>query len=615
MLKYFLNFSKQQEARPMNCLDYPFDPAYLMKKKKSIRRELLCTRRTVPLVKKIAVLGGSTTREILDLLDLFLLNHEIEAEFYESEYNQFYQEAGFDNPALMAFGPDVILLHTSYCNLQAFPELQDDEKAVEDLLSQTFKHYRKLWDNLIQTYHCPVIINNFELPPFRLLGNQDAVHSAGRVSFINRLNQLIEGHCSKTPSLYLHDLHYLSASYGLKEWHDAKSYHLYKYACSIPALSEWAFSYSKIIKSLFGKNKKALVLDLDNTLWGGVIGDDGQEGIELGPETSMGQVYSDFQRYIKLHKSLGILLNVNSKNQLENAMLGLTHPDAILKPEDFIVIKANWDSKDQNILSIANELNILPESLVFVDDNPAERHMVRSQLPFVAVPEVSDIEDFIRILDQSGFFEITSLSADDQNRTQMYQTNQARKNAEGNFQNYEEYLTSLDMVAEIKAFEPLYYSRISQLCNKSNQFNLTTKRYTLEEIQQMAENPKFITLSGKLQDKFGDNGLVSMIVAAPNEEMNKESNILDIHLWLMSCRVLKRDMEFAMMDALILEAKRRQYQGIRGYYYPTAKNAMVADFYERMGFTLEEKTSDGTSRWFFDLSPEYKKQNHVITIQ
>lgn len=595
----------------MNCLEYPFDPAYLIKKKKSIRRELLSTMGTVPVVKKIAVLGGSTTKEILELLDLFLLNQQIEAKFYESEYNQFFQEARFYNEALEAFAPDVIILHTSYCNLQSLPTPEESKEQVLELLDHSFHTFQTLYDNLIQTYHCPVIINNFELPPYRLMGNQDDVLAQGRTRFVNQLNARISDYVALTPSLYLHDLHYLSASYGLKEWHDAKSYHLYKYACSIPGLAEWAFSYSKIIKSLFGKNKKALVLDLDNTLWGGVIGDDGQEGIAIGPETSMGQVYSDFQRYIKLQKSLGILLNVNSKNQEENALLGLNHPDSLLKPEDFIVLKANWESKDRNICAIAEELNLLPESLVFVDDNPAERHMVRSQLPQVAVPEMSEVEDYIQVLDQSGFFEVTNLSKDDLNRNEMYRKNQERKQLEGSFENYGEYLTSLSMKAEIKGFEPLYYSRISQLCNKSNQFNLTTRRYTIEEIQEMAENPKYITLSGKLSDRFGDNGLVSMITGLPSE--NPE--VLDIHLWLMSCRVLKRDMEFAMMDALVKQAKEKNIKKIRGYYYQTAKNAMVADFYEKMGFQLEQKSDNGDSIWFFEIPEAYCNKNQYIEVQ
>ena len=235
----------------------------------------------------------------------------------------------------------------------------------------------------------------------------------------------------------------------------------------VPAIPDFAYNTVCIIKSIFGKNKKVLALDLDNTLWGGVIGDDGQEGIEIGHETTLGQGYEEVQHYIKAHKQLGVLLTVCSKNEEENALLGLNHPSSILKPDDFTVIKANWNPKDMNLLETASELNLLPESFVFVDDNPAERAIVEGQIPGIAVSEFETVEECIKSIDRAGHFEITSLSADDAKRGEMYKANAKRAKFQKTFGSYEEYLTSLDMNAKITDFEPIFLSRIVQLTNKA----------------------------------------------------------------------------------------------------------------------------------------------------
>ena len=365
---------------------------------------------------------------------------------------------------------------------------------------------------------------------------------------------------------------------------------------------------ANIIKAVYGKNKKAFVLDLDNTLWGGIVGDDGVDNLEVGQETSMGQAYSEFQTYLKEHKDMGILLNVCSKNEEENAIAGLNHPDGVLKPEDFIVIKANWEPKSHNIAQIAKELNIGPDALVFVDDNPAEREIVRQQLDMVAVPEVSTVEHYIHEIDRHGYFEVVSLSKDDLERNKMYKANAERAKIEASFENYSDYLLSLNMNAVIKPFETVYMSRIAQLTNKSNQFNLTTKRYSQAEIEEVAEDSSRITLYGKLEDKFGDNGVVSIVIGRVEEE------ICHMELWLMSCRVLKRDMEFAMMDTLVHRLKERGVKEIRGYYYPTAKNAMVKNFYELQGFTKISEDADGNTEWQFVINESYENKNKVIEV-
>jgi FkbH-like protein len=385
---------------------------------------------------------------------------------------------------------------------------------------------------------------------------------------------------------------------------------MYKYALCVPAIPRLAHSVVNMVKSIFGKNKKAFALDLDNTLWGGIVGDDGAENLEIGQETSIGQVYSEFQAYIKAHKQLGIILNIVSKNETENALAGLNHPDGTLKSEDFIMIKANWEPKSQSLMDISHELSLLPESFVFVDDNPAERQIIRQHVPNVSVPEIgSKPEDYISIIDRSGFFEVTALTNDDIKRADMYKDNAERSKLQLTFGDYGEYLRSLEMRAVIKPFERMYMQRIAQLTNKSNQFNLTTKRYSQEEIEAMANNQRFITLYGKLSDKFGDNGVVAVTAG---EFDGEDCHII---LWLMSCRVLKRDMELAMMDELVSQCLKRGVTSIIGYYYPTAKNTMVRDFYDTQGFTLISESDNGDKTYTFNISDEYKPKNKYIQIE
>ena len=601
----------------MRELEYPFDAGYLLKKSKRIKRALLeqTAADGTPvtfLKKRIAVLGGSTTHDIIRMLELFLLNYGIEPEFYESEYAQYWQDAMFDNEELVQFHPDLIYIHTTGRNITFFPDMEDSLQGIEDKLEAQMNHFRVMWEKLENTYHCPVIQNNFEFPFYRILGNRDSYDPHGKTAFIQRLNMEFARYAAQQEHFYIYDIQYESAAFGLDRWTGPSYWHMYKYAMSMQAIPDFAFHLSHIIKAVFGKNKKAFVLDLDNTLWGGIVGDDGPENLEIGQETSMGQVYQEFQGYLKEHKKIGVLLNVDSKNEEENALAGLKHPEGILKPEDFIVIKANWLPKSQNLTEIASELNIGRDALVFVDDNPAEREIVRQHVPETAVPEMTDgdqvnPDQFIRILDKNAYFEVVTLSEDDKHRNEMYKANAMRKEQEESFGNYSDFLKSLEMEAVIRGFEPVYYSRIAQLTNKSNQFNLTTKRMTQAEVEQMAQDPGYITLYGKLKDKFGDNGVVSLVIG------KKNGDTLELILWLMSCRVLKRDMEQAMLDTLVWQSRESGIRKLHGYYYKTAKNAMVKDFYGAMGFQkLSEK--DGDSEWEYVIPEKYENKNLVIDV-
>ncbi len=542
------------------------------------------------------------------MLEIFLLNYGITPTFYESEYNKYYEDAMFGNSELDQFHPDIIYIHTTNRNIIDYPSILDEEKIIKQKLDSEYQKYANMWDKLFTKFKAIIIQNNFEYPFYRLLGNKDVSDIHGRINFINNLNAKFYEYANTHSNFFINDINYLSSCYGLDKWSNQLYWHMYKYALELPAIPYLAFNIANIIKSIYGKNKKALVLDLDNTLWGGVVGDDGVDNLAIGPEVPSGQVYSEIQTYIKEQQKLGIILNINSKNEYENALAGLNHPDSILKPEDFIIIKANWNPKNANMNDIAKELNLGPDSFVFVDDNPAERHIVASTFPNMGIPEIDVPENYIRIIDHNGYFEMTNFAQEDLKKNELYQDNAKRSQMMATFENYEDYLKSLKMKAEIKSFKPIYLERIAQLSNKSNQFNLTTKRYSLADIEKVANSEDYIKIYGKLTDIFGDNGLISVVIG------HIKGSELHLDLWIMSCRVLKRDMELAMLDELVAKAQEEKIRKIYGYYYPTLKNKMVEDFYEKQGFKLESKDEKGNK--FYSLNVDnYQNQNKVIEVE
>lgn len=619
-LIFYGNIRSMEEM--MKELEFPFDAHEILKKKKSLKRALLSDGQK-RLKKRIAVLGGSTTHDLRLVLELFLLNYGIEPEFYESEYGKYWEDVMFDEPAFLSFRPELVYIHTSIRNIpeRSFPCLSDSEAEIVEKRESVFSHFTALWEKLEKTLGCPVIQDNFEKPYYRLLGNMDCYDPHGRTHFVSMLNLQFAQYAAVHENFYLNDADWLSADYGLSKWDDPVYWHMYKYSPAVPAIPYLAKSAADIIKSIYGKNKKAFVLDLDNTLWGGVVGDDGPENIEIGMENGLAEIYTEFQKYLKAHKELGVLLTVDSKNEEENALAGLSRADSVLRPEDFLIIKANWAPKDQNARDIAAALNIGEDALVFVDDNPAERHIVREGIYGAAVPELTAgqepaPEHYLRILDRSAFFEPVRISKDDLRRGEMYQQNLKRQALETSFSDYGEYLRSLKMEAEIRGFAPMYMGRISQLTNKSNQFNLTTKRCTQAEIEEMAASPAYVTLYGTLSDRFGDNGVVSVAAGriAEETEAGNSRKVCHIELWLMSCRVLKRNMEHAMLDALIKRLSARGIETVYGYYYPTAKNKMVREFYGEMGFAPVSEDAEGNRRYALSVSG-YEKKNQVISVK
>ncbi len=591
----------------MKDLQYPFNADYILSNKKKIKRELLLEK-DLMIKKNIAILGGFTTKDITLTLELFLLDNKINPCFYESEYNKYYEDAIFENEELDKFKPDIIYICTSNRNIDRFPTLKNSINDIDNMLDEQYKKYESIWESIEKKYNCVIIQNNFEMPFYRLLGNLDAVSPYGKTNFISRLNNKFYEYANKHNNFFICDLNYISADFGLDRWYNMSHYYMYKYAMSVQAIPYLSFNVSNIIKSIYGKNKKGFVLDLDNTLWGGVIGDDGIENILLGKEVAEGEAYIEFQKYLKEHKDLGIVLNINSKNDESNAYLGLSHPNSILKKDDFIEIIANWDSKDRNFIEISNNLSLGADSLLFIDDNKFERHIVEEQLKGVIAPEISDVSDYIKIIDRGGYFESTVISSEDTKRVDMYRENAERTKFKSQFRNYSEFLLSLEMKSEIKSFDLIHLARITQLINKSNQFNLTTQRFTQLEIEDIRSNNEYITLYGDLKDKFGDNGIVSVLIG------KIEKNQCHIILWIMSCRVLKRDMEYAMMDEIVKKCREKNINEIYGYFYPTTKNSIVSDFYDKMGFSLINEDDEGNKTYKFFIDDKYKEKNKIILI-
>ena len=581
------------------------DCAFLLLKRKGLRRELLKTPGLQDL--RIAVLGGSTTNEVVDLMELLLLADGFRPEIYQSDYNRYYEEAVVSPEKLVAFRPDLVYVHTGYLNIQRFTSLSAGAAELDAAVDAEVARFQVIWSAIASTLGCQVIQNNFEQPPHSLLGNFDSTSPGGHTRFVNALNAKLAREAILNPRLLIQDVQALAAQVGLRQWYDWTRWFSYKIHTTPEASLAIARSLASIVRAIYGKSRKCLVLDLDNTLWGGVIGDDGPDNILIGRETPEAEAYTAFQEYCLALRGRGVLLAVCSKNDAEIAKKGFAHPDSVLKLEHFAAFHASWGPKPDAVASIAAELNIGIDSLVFVDDNPAERAIVEAQLPAVAVPNVgSDVSGFIAVLEAARYFEPVRLSDEDVQRAEQYAANSQRESLHATFGDYGEYLDSLQMVAEIDLFKPTYLDRIAQLTNKTNQFNLTTRRYTRAEIENLAVDPAYIPLYGKLTDVFGDNGLISIVIG------RRDDARLHLDLWLMSCRVLKRDMELAMLDVLVDKARAAEIRTIHGKYIPTAKNGMVADHYDKLGFRPDgDASNDGTRTWTLDVASHRRATRHI----
>jgi FkbH-like protein len=434
------------------------------------------------------------------------------------------------------------------------------------------------------------------VPPFEpLFGSLDAAESGSPRAMVAALNARIATWAAESNDVLV-DAAGLAAAVGLQNWHDPTQWHSAKLPFAPELVPLYADLVARTVAAIRGKTRKCLVLDLDNTLWGGVIGDDGLEGIKLGQGSAEGEAFLAIQRMALEYRARGILLAVCSKNEDAIARQPFReHPDMLLKEDHIAAFQANWLDKASALRSIAEQLNIGIDSLVFLDDNPFEREQVRRELPLVGIPELpTEPALFPRTLAWAGYFDAVSISAEDRKRADMYQANTSRSAAMASSSDMDSYLRSLDMLCTIRPFDGVGRARIAQLINKSNQFNLTTRRYTENEVAALETTPGKFTMQVRLADKFGDNGMISVVV------FDKGVDVWTNDVWLMSCRVIGRRVEEAILAHVCAAAKVAGAKRLVGRYLRTAKNNMVAEHYGKLGFALIE-TADGGSVWELDL--------------
>jgi FkbH-like protein len=399
---------------------------------------------------------------------------------------------------------------------------------------------------------------------------------------------------------------------GIDAWFDARNWLQGKLEIAPQAAPLYGDMVARIVAAQRGLSKKCLVFDLDNTLWGGVVGDDGVDGIILGEGSAAGEAHLALQRYAKQLKERGVILAICSKNDPAIAEAAFRdHPEMLLKRCDISGFFANWNDKAENLKAIATQLNIGLDSFVFVDDNPVERERVRQSLPMVAVPELpGDIAQYVRCLADAGYFEAVAFTSEDQKRTEQYAANLQRESLFELSGGLDEFLRNLQMSVVFGPFAGADLVRITQLFNKTNQFNTTTKRYSAEEIARFASAGDTMTLQFRLLDKYGDNGLISAMILRP--DMN-QPEVFEIDNWVMSCRVFGRQLEFEAMNIAVDEARRRGGKALRASYIPTPKNGVIKQLYSNLGFSLlsDKKLYDGGTCWFLDLAKYVARSTHI----
>ena len=462
----------------------------------------------------------------------------------------------------------------------------DDHRTVADAI---VAEYRGLWAALHAASDCHIVQHAFDLPADDSAGLLSAQLPAGRRRLIRRVNLALAD--ALTPGVSLLDTEQVAVEAGIERWSNPRLWYLARQHPSSEALPELAEEQMSHVRAVLGLSRKVLVCDLDNTLWKGVIGEDGLDGIKVGPGSPDGEAYADLQRYIRDLKERGIVLAVCSKNNEEDARAPFREKSGmVLGLEDFAVFMANWDDKAENLRRIAAHIGVGLDSLVMIDDNPFERAWIRSQLPQVAVPELgTSAFSFVRDLDRGRYFPAVTWSSEDRLRAEGYRREQERSQARASAGNLDDFLAGLHMKASCETVTDANIERVTQLTNKTNQFNLTTKRRTLAEVRHLAATGWTGVFS--LQDRYGDYGIIGLMFCVPGAE----PACWDIDTWLMSCRVLRRDVEKFMMDCAVAAAKAAGIETQRGRYLRTEKNGQVADLYPSLGFrTLSRSDDEGT---------------------
>ncbi len=550
-----------------------------------------------------ALLGDTATQFLKTALTGYGVECGIRADIYESEYDVI--ESEIIDPDSMLYekpGDFIILYMSTEKAYDSFTGYEEDRRR--DFADDYIKRIRGYWDVIKERTNAKIIQLGFNRIAAGVMGSYGNRQESAFEFQLNKLRYLLSLEASRYEGVYILDLEDTALRLGRSGFCDMRFYYDARMSISTDALPYVAKGIYDIVLAVRGQVKKCLILDLDNTLWGGVIGDDLINGIEIG-ELGDGRIYSDIQRYCLELKKRGVILAICSKNDEETAKEPFyKHPDMILHLEDIAMFVANWDDKVSNIRYIQETLNIGMDSIVFLDDNPFERNLVREMTEGITVPELPESKaEWVEYLCGLDLFEVASYS-EGSDRTKQYREEALRRSEKKNYTDIDEYLKSLDMTAVSEAFDEFHYPRIAELSQRSNQFNLRTVRYTEDDIRKIAEDEGYITRYFTLKDRFGDHGLVSAVIIKKNDD---GSGFIDT--WFMSCRVLKRGMEEFIMNETVKAAKEVGLLRLTGEYLPTRKNKMVENIYAEMGF--EKTDSDEGSRFMTDLN-EYKENKTYI---
>jgi FkbH-like protein len=548
---------------------------------------------------RLAVLGSSTLVHLHAGIRVAALRRGMWVSTYENEYGQYFQELVDPASPLHRFRPDAVLFAFDARHLTAGLDVAADTGASEAALERILAKIVNCWRLAHRGFNCPVLQQTVVPALIPLLGSNEHRLPGSPVRLIARLNEALRER-AETAGVHLVALDARAAQDGVCAWHDPMLWLRAKQDITPAAAPFYGDMVVRVLAALQGRSYKCLVLDLDNTLWGGVLGDDGVSGLELGNGSTAGEAFLAVQEYVAQLARRGVILAVCSKNEEANALAAFAdHPEMVLRRSDFACFKANWDDKAANLRAIARELNIGADALVFVDDSPFERNLVRRELPELAVPEIPEDEPGLipLTLADAGYFEGLSVTADDRARAAHYQANQARRQLQSQATDLISYLRELKMQLVWRRFDRAGLGRIVQLVNKTNQFNLTTRRYTEEEVLMVMADPCALGLQLRLLDRFGDNGVIAIVIGRFE---NGDDCCIDT--WLMSCRVLGRQVEEATLGVLAEQARSRGARRLIGEYRPTARNSMVAEHYSKLGFTIIERETGGGHRAVLELA-------------
>ena len=561
----------------------------------------------------IALLSSHTMSHLTGGIAVGALRRGFCANLFVGQYGLYRNELLEPDPSLLAFAPNVIVIAVDVQDVSFELSLDAKHRDVKVAVDAKVSELVRIWRQARLSFNATIVQQTLLNTHHNMFGSYEGLLPATPYSATELLNVRLREAASQEGILVL-DIGIHAALKGHENIVDPVRWHQAKQLVS-PVLSPWYGDLlARVIAATYGLAKKAVVLDLDNTLWGGVVGDDGIEGIVLGQGNAAGEAYVDFQKYLLRLSRRGIILSVCSKNDSAVAeSVFNNHPDMVLRRENIASFVANWDDKASNIRRIASELNIGLDSLVFVDDNPAEREIIRRELPMVSVPELpSDIAHYASYLSNAGYFEAASFSKEDVQRADLYKANSVRQQVLSQATDLEGFLESLQMRLEVGPVSKMNIGRVTQLTNKTNQFNLRTVKYTEAEVDGLMQDKRTLTLQFRLKDKFGDNGIIAVIFARPDERWPADALFIDT--WLMSCRVLGRGVEAASFEALSKLAEEMGIKQLVGEYCPTNRNKMVSNHYERLGFrplTNSDSSDFLQTIWCTDLPRTNKPQHHI----